>query len=203
MATINYKFGLIQNAWKKVDEIFPTDYEYDLQRSKRAGYDVCSSTAEDHYYDYICDLGDRLEVNLSNGDTVNVWYGCEDGEDMKASEPVEPESSIDTIHTLTVGLNDNDTLTQVIPTETAMTMIEDIICRANLGMTAWPCRGVFWDSEKHVKVIEPSIRIEICGATIEEVKAVMIDIKIALNQQCIMYRYQNLHTHIDTCEYFS
>lgn len=203
--TKNYKFGLIQKAWAKVNEIFPTDYEYDVQRSKRAGYDVYSSTAEGHYYDYICILGDRLEVNLSNGDTVNVWYGCEDGEDMISANQNAGEvlqSPIGTIHTLTIGLNDNGTLTQIVPTDAAMTMIEDIICRAGLGMTAWPCRGVFWDTEKCVKVIEPSIRVEICDATIEEVKAVMIDIKTALNQQSILYHFQNLNTGVNTCEYF-
>lgn len=112
-------------------------------------------------------------------------------------------TNISTIHTLTVGLNDNVTLTQLVPTDDAMTMIEDIICRADLGMTAWPCRGVFWDAEKHVKVIEPSIRVEICGASIEQVKAVMIDIMTALNQQCILYHYQNLQESIDTLEFFA
>ena len=107
------------------------------------------------------------------------------------------------IFTLTIGLNDNVELRQIIPTDTAMTMIEDIICRANLGMTAWPCRGVFWDSEKCVKVVEPSIRVEICDASVEAVKTVMIDILKALNQQCILYRHENLSTGKITCEYFA
>lgn len=25
------------------------------------------------YYNYICDLGDRLEVNLESGETINIW----------------------------------------------------------------------------------------------------------------------------------
>ena len=61
-------------AWQKVREIFPTDYEIDFHSTERAGYAVYRSTADGHYYDYICDLGDRLEVNLSNGKTVNVWF---------------------------------------------------------------------------------------------------------------------------------
>ena len=52
-----------QEAWNKVNEIFPTDYEQDMGSSDRAGYPVYRSTAEGHYYDYICDLGSRLEVN--------------------------------------------------------------------------------------------------------------------------------------------
>ena len=54
---------------------FPTDYEQDLGSSDRAGYPIYRSTAEGHYYDYICDLGNRLEVNLDSSHlaTVNIW----------------------------------------------------------------------------------------------------------------------------------
>ena len=64
-----------QDAWKKVDEIFPTDYIKDEQSSLRAGYPIYRSSAEGHYDDYICDLGNRLEVNLdrSHLETVNIW----------------------------------------------------------------------------------------------------------------------------------
>lgn len=64
-----------QEAWKKVNEIFPTDYKKDEASSERAGYPIYRSTAEGHHYDYICDLGDRLEVNLdsSHRETVNIW----------------------------------------------------------------------------------------------------------------------------------
>lgn len=61
-------------AWQKVNEIFPTDYELDQFATKGAGYPVYRSTDEGHYYDYICDLNDRLEINLGNGKTVNVWF---------------------------------------------------------------------------------------------------------------------------------
>ena len=58
-------------AWEEVDSIFPTDYNLDVVSSKNAGYNVYRSPL--NYYDYICDLGDRLEVNFSNGDTINIW----------------------------------------------------------------------------------------------------------------------------------
>jgi hypothetical protein len=58
-------------AWKAADEIFPTDYIYDSVKSKRAGYPVYVSTLEG-CYDYICDLGNRLEVNIG-AKSVNVW----------------------------------------------------------------------------------------------------------------------------------
>ena len=64
-----------QEAWNKVNEIFPTDYIKDEHSSIRAGYPVYRSTAEGHHCDYICDLGDRLEVNLDSShlETVNIW----------------------------------------------------------------------------------------------------------------------------------
>lgn len=61
-----------QEAWNMANEIFPTDYEKDEASSQRAGYPVYRSTAEEHYYFYICDLNDRLEVNM-DGRSINIW----------------------------------------------------------------------------------------------------------------------------------
>lgn len=73
-----------QEAWEIVNQIFPSDYTEDMDSKERAGYPVYRSNVE--YYDYICDLGDRLEVNLKNGcKTINVWI-------------VEPEEKKTTRH---------------------------------------------------------------------------------------------------------
>ena len=61
-----------QEAWIKAGIIFPTDYIKDDIRSTRAGYDIYYSTAAG-VVAWISDLGDRLEVNLENGETVNIW----------------------------------------------------------------------------------------------------------------------------------
>ena len=58
-------------AFIEADKYIKGDYEYDPVRSGRAGYDIYFSTSD--RYEYISDLGDRLEVNMENGDTVNVW----------------------------------------------------------------------------------------------------------------------------------
>lgn len=63
----------VKEAWELADSLFPTDYEKDDSSSERAGYPIYRSTAEGHWYDYICDLCARLEVNLSNGDTYNIY----------------------------------------------------------------------------------------------------------------------------------
>lgn len=61
-----------QEAWRKADIIFTTDYIKDDIRSTRAGYDIYYSTAAG-VDAWISDLGGRLEVNLENGETVNIW----------------------------------------------------------------------------------------------------------------------------------
>lgn len=65
-----------QEAWRKADIIFPTDYMKDNIRSNRAGYDIYCSTAAG-VDAWISDLGDRLEVNMENGETVNIWIDDE------------------------------------------------------------------------------------------------------------------------------
>ena len=61
-----------QEAWRKVNLVFPTDYQQDNASSTRAGDPVYRSTAEGHHYDYICDLGSSLEVNLASGKTIRI-----------------------------------------------------------------------------------------------------------------------------------
>lgn len=61
----------VQDAWNKVDRIFPTDYDKDESASRIAGYPIYRSSVD--YCNCICDLGSRLEVNFSDGRTVNIW----------------------------------------------------------------------------------------------------------------------------------
>lgn len=79
----------INEAWAKVNEIFPTDYNEDVTASERAGYKIYRSSI--NHYDYICDLGDRLEVNLCDGTTVNIWVENE-AKEVKTVEKAETES---------------------------------------------------------------------------------------------------------------
>lgn len=62
----------IKDAWAEANKIFPTDYEHDTSRSERAGYPIYYSTASD-VNAWISDLGNRLEVNLPDGKSVNIW----------------------------------------------------------------------------------------------------------------------------------
>ena len=62
----------IKEAWTEVGKIFPTDYEYSTERSERAGYPIYYSTAAG-VNAWISDLGNRLEVNLADSESVNIW----------------------------------------------------------------------------------------------------------------------------------
>ena len=81
------KATTIQEAWNLANKMFPTDYQKDEESSKRAGYPIYRSTAEGHFNDYICDLNDRLEVNIAEGNqSINIWIDPEEqGEDVEVT----------------------------------------------------------------------------------------------------------------------
>lgn len=55
------------NAWKEAQKHI-TNYEKDHEASKNAGYNIYKGENG-----YICDLETRLEVNLDNGESFNIW----------------------------------------------------------------------------------------------------------------------------------
>lgn len=73
------------DAWKWIHEMFPnTQWYLDHESSERAGYKTYRDTEE--FYNYVCELGDRLEVNLKEGNfTINLWLEKEEP-DIKGSE---------------------------------------------------------------------------------------------------------------------
>lgn len=81
------KVATKEAAWKKVNEIFPTDYEKDEASSLRAGYDIYRHPTL-NYYNRICDLGCRLEVLTGEfGENVtNIWIDDNSGEKVELSE---------------------------------------------------------------------------------------------------------------------
>ena len=86
-------------AWALANRLFPTDYDRDAQRSENAGYDIyaCSAQTENNW---ICDLGDRLEINLG-ADTINIWI--ENPELEAATKEIEQlrEVCMNQVHNVT------------------------------------------------------------------------------------------------------
>ena len=80
----------MEEAWEMANQIFPTDYEKDEASSQRAGYPIYRSTADGRYYDYICDLNDRLEINLADGNrAINIWIESEPEKEEISEEKIE------------------------------------------------------------------------------------------------------------------
>lgn len=60
----------MNEAWEIVHHLGGY-FKLDRESTQRAGYSVFRH--EELYYQYVCDLGNRLELNMENGDTINVW----------------------------------------------------------------------------------------------------------------------------------
>lgn len=60
-----------EQAWVKAAEILGCSFYYDKVASEDAGYPVHKGDSEVNCW--ISDLGNRLEVNMSNGSTINIW----------------------------------------------------------------------------------------------------------------------------------
>lgn len=73
-----------EKAWEEVNKIFPYDYEKDEKGSANAGYPIYTSIASEHPQNWISDLGNRLEVNLEDGSSTNIWIE-EQGEDVEVT----------------------------------------------------------------------------------------------------------------------
>lgn len=76
MATTRIEVHTTSEAWQRAREIFPTEYQKDELRSTNAGYPIYTTTDKNRggaSFCWISDLGDRLEVNLPNAETVNIW----------------------------------------------------------------------------------------------------------------------------------
>lgn len=74
-------------AWEWIKNNYPnTNWKYDKESSERAGYRTYRDTEE--FYNYVCMLGDRLELNLKEGNqTINLWIKEDEILDVKADEP--------------------------------------------------------------------------------------------------------------------
>lgn len=62
----------IAEAWRMADDLFPTDYTLDYNKTERAGANIYVSTADGND-SWISDLGTRLEVNIVEGATCKSY----------------------------------------------------------------------------------------------------------------------------------
>ena len=105
-----------------------------------------------------------------------------------AQQPVayasETEQQIDQ-YTLYIGLSDKDTHKQEISTEKARDKVNAIVIKHAPGYTCWIAKGG-WTDEKGQIVEENTLVYTLTDVKEEQVKAIMDEVIIALNQSSIM-----------------
>ena len=97
------KVSSVKEAWKLANKLFPTDYKKDEERSSRAGYPIYHSTA-DGVNAWISDLGNRLELNYSNGESENIWIEEDEDNISKLSYKIFITNSIEAASLIAQGL---------------------------------------------------------------------------------------------------
>lgn len=93
-------------------------------------------------------------------------------------------------HTLIIGLNDKDTLTQVIPTEQVKAIISNTVgdCTIKQGATG------YYTMNNGAKVIEESLTVEIFGSKTRVVTQQALQLKQLLNQESIILDTQKVNS---------
>lgn len=81
-----------EEAWSKANELFPTDYEYDTNRSAKAGYPIYWTTCSDAIA-WISDICVALELNIQheNGEIETIKIDIE--EEPKAEKEEAPKEA--------------------------------------------------------------------------------------------------------------
>lgn len=131
----------IQQAWNKAEKLIANDYLKDYEASEKEGHSIYRSFT--NYYDYICDFGDRLEVNLANGQTINIQI--EQPNTIK--EYAECEASSITIRSYMNG-NSRDTTRN--STEEEKQVLKAIIAGALSAIRSGKDKQIAMDVAEHI-----------------------------------------------------
>ena len=121
------------DAWNWVHETYKgKQWYYDDIASEKCGYKIYRDTEE--YYNYICCLGDRLEVNLKEGNqTINLWIAdqpvtgsCRENYRTYEITKTELDTICDALYLCVSAFASNDIQTKTFKN------VDDIIYKLNL-----------------------------------------------------------------------
>ena len=96
-------------------------------------------------------------------------------------------------YTMYIGLNDQDTYTQLIQYEEAEKTVSEVALKHAGGFTQWRARGAYQD-ERGAITYENTLVYEFFAATDEQMKAVMNEVLAALNQHSILLEKQTVQS---------
>lgn len=118
------------------------------------------------------------------------------GQDVRTQDTAKQETVLDQQmetgdkYILYIGTNDKDTYTQLIPTEEARDKVNAICTRYVDGYTASDARGG-WVDETDTLTQENTLVYLFYGVTNEQLKMIMDDVLVELNQNSILVEKQN------------
>ena len=99
----------------------------------------------------------------------------------------------DSQYVLYIGTNDKDSYRQIIPTEEAKAMVNEICSRHVDGFTASEAVGG-WMDEKGVLTQETTLVYVITGASEQQVLSIMNEALVALNQNSILVESRSVRS---------
>ncbi|WP_127720825.1 DUF3574 domain-containing protein [Clostridium sp. AWRP] len=90
-----------------------------------------------------------------------------------------------TKYTLHIGLNDKNTYKQQISDEKAFQIVTNTSLKYVNGFTIYRCQGLYKDKKSKITK-ENSLVLEIYGANEKEIKSIMDELLVSLNQESIL-----------------
>ncbi len=196
---INFlRVSSMAEAWQAANDLFPTDYMLDGKRSARAGYPIHYSTAEG-VNAYICDLGDRLELNFSDGSSFNVWVEDEkpstaDPEPVKASAPVRLADLIPLRCKVTIYVPSTVNVNQAADNTAQVERVARFMSDAFGGATASPVSG-YWVAADSSLVAERTTMVfayctsEQAEKYIDDIVRLCVAIRDEMGQEAVALEY--------------
>ena len=114
-----------KEAFIEANKLMHYDYEYDVCRSKNAGYPIYFTTKEG-VNEWISHLGNRLEVNLENGETVNIWIDDTNEKEIKIKINVDNARKV--LECISGSLNEYKRYERMSDDEIIDTIINKVKC---------------------------------------------------------------------------
>lgn len=98
------------------------------------------------------------------------------------------------IYNIFIGLNDKDTLQQIMSTEKIIDLINKVCFQRQVGFSVTPSRGGYIH-DNGTYVFEESVQLSLIGVTKEMALEIARTLKELLNQECV---FVNVYKSVDT-----
>ena len=122
---------------------------------------------------------------------VIVFLAVSNTQTAEEKGVLEYESSESSKYVLYIGLNDKETYTQLIPTEDAKQIVNNIVVKYVGGYTVYDANGG-WKDETGTLTEENTLVYHLNGVKEQEIISIMDEVIAALNQNSILVERHSL-----------